>query len=104
MNDLIQLPETARKADFATFVDVSEVNGLIAETNSGKKHITKLAGQDLVGKRVVNFVMIRGEGTRRAHGPLLGWKKIVTDYVVEGAGAVYSVQGQSVQNYYVKKA
>lgn len=109
MNELIKLPEDAHLyADFADFIADNEVAGTISETKSGKKHISREPGADIIGKRVVHFVKVReGGGRRPGSGTFAGWKKVDSGYVIEGAGSAYEASWANNAlrcNYYVKGA
>ena len=104
MNDLIQLPDDAPEAAFAAYVGEGEFKGLISETRSGTMHVKAAAGSDIIGKRVVRFQRVHGpSASRRSFGPFLGFRKVLTGYVVEGSGEEYFYEGALVQNFYLRE-
>lgn len=107
MTDIIKLPEGADLyADFAAYIAGDEIAATISETNSGTKHVIAAPGLDIIGKRVIRFEKAREGGRRPGSGVFVGWKKVTTPYIIEGAGKAYKASwtdGVEVCNYYVRE-
>jgi len=89
MSDIINLPENASKADFASFVTADEAFGTIGTTEAGKRYIEALPGQFSEGQAVVRFVQVY-EGTgRRSSWKFVGFRKEVVGTIC-GAGKVFT--------------
>ncbi len=102
MSDLINLPSTANRTDFAAHLSPGEVNGgVILTTESGKRYVSGSPGEFPIGARVVTFARVVTGGRRSSvHA---GWQKIDTKAVITGVGSTYTRDGETLANHYVSE-
>lgn len=91
MNDLINLPESARRADFAPFLAAGEVATRATQlSETGKRYVEEAAGYLKAGDIAVRFErVIEYTGRRGNGGTFKGWRKVVIG-AVTGSGKVFN--------------
>lgn len=98
MTDIIKLPASASRNDFAPFVLEDEVHAHISTAISGAQHIAAAPGLYMPGQAVVAFAAVL-EGGRRS-SVHVGWRKVAVGRI-SGTGRAYEKNGQMLVNYYI---
>lgn len=108
-NELIKLPANATEADLRALCSEGEIWATVSVATGEKPRFESAAGRDIIGKRLVTFVKFFEEtpGVRRrpGSGVFAGWKKMVSNYVVTGAGESWKCKqtAEQVCYYYVRE-